>query len=269
VVVPVSNVATSHLVSSDTVTEGEILRTVRLRVSYDGTGFVGWQRQGKGDSVQGLLERVLSTIDGRTVTVHGAGRTDAGVHALEQVASANIHSPIEDWKLARALNAHLPDSIRILDVATMPDGFHARFSATGKSYEYRIWNARTVPPFIRLYAWHVIERLDLDAMQEASTAILGEHDFAAYRSARSVNHTTVRTITRVGWRRGEGDLLVFDIAGTGFLRYMVRSLVGTLVEIGRGQRPPSDIADLLAAPDRAAAGRTAPPLGLFLVTVAY
>ena len=151
---------------------------------------------------------------------------------------------------------------------TVADDFHARFSATGKFYEYRIWNSRVVPPFLRLYAWHVIEKLNVDAMNAAAPAIVGEHDFAAFRSARSLNHTTVRTITRAEWRR-DGDLLVFEIAGTGFLRYMVRSLVGTMVEVGRGQRPASDMADLLAKPDRSAAGRTAPPHGLFLVTVSY
>ena len=200
--------------------------------------------------------------------VHGAGRTDSGVHALEQVASARIDSPIEDKRLERALNANLPDTIRVLSVETVPDDFHARFSATGKAYEYRIWNHPVVPPFIRLYAWHIIETLDFEAMAASAPAIVGEHDFAAFRSARSVNHTTVRTITRAAWRR-DGNLLVLEIAGTGFLRYMVRSLVGTMVEIGRGQRPPSDMADLLAKPDRSGAGRTAPPHGLFLVTVHY
>ena len=202
------------------------------------------------------------------MTVHGAGRTDSGVHALEQVASARIDSPIEDGRLERALNANLPDTIRVLSVETVADDFHARFSATGKFYEYRIWNSRVVPPFLRLYSWHVIEKLNVDAMNAAAPAIVGEHDFAAFRSARSLNHTTVRTITRAEWRR-DGDLLVFEIAGTGFLRYMVRSLVGTMVEVGRGQRPASDMTDLLAKPDRSAAGRTAPPHGLFLVTVSY
>ena len=202
------------------------------------------------------------------MTVHGAGRTDSGVHALEQVASARIDAPIDDARLQRALNANLPDTIRVLSVETAADDFHARFSAIGKSYEYRIWNGRVMPPFIRLYAWHVIEKLHFESMAGAAPAMVGEHDFAAFRSARSVNHTTVRTITHAAWRR-DGDLLVFEIAGTGFLRYMVRSLVGTMVEMGRRQRPGSDLADLLGKPDRSGAGRTAPPHGLFLVTVRY
>lgn len=245
------------------------MRTIKLTVAYDGTDFVGWQRQGRGVSIQGLVEEALSAIEGAPVTLHAAGRTDAGVHALGQIASARLESPIENWQLTRALNAHLPGAIRIIDVATMPDAFHARFSATGKAYEYRIWNARVQPPFVRLYTWHVIERLDLDAMQQAAAAIVGEHDFKGFRSARSMNHTTVRAIASAGWRRGEDALLVFEIAGAGFLRYMVRSLVGTLVEIGRGQRSPDEMARLLASPDRSAAGKTAPALGLFLVKVDY
>jgi len=230
---------------------------------------VGWQRQGAGESIQGLIEQALSTIDGRAVTLHGAGRTDAGVHAVGQVATARLTSPIEDWQLVRALNAHLPTAIRVTDVTTVPDDFHARFSATGKTYEYRIWNGRTMPPFIRQYAWHIIEPLNLPLMQEASQAIPGEHDFAAFRSARSLNHTTVREITAASWRKEGEHTLVFEIAGKGFLRYMVRSLVGTVVEIGRGQRPPGDMARLLASPDRAQAGRTAPARGLFLMKVDY
>jgi tRNA pseudouridine38-40 synthase len=244
------------------------MRTIKLTVAYDGTDFVGWQRQGRGVSVQGLIEEALSAIDGAPVTLHGAGRTDAGVHALAQVATARIASPIEDWQLARALNAHLPESIRVTGISTEPDGFHARFSAVSKAYEYRIWNARTLPPFVRLYAWHVIESLDVEAMRAGTMAIVGEHDFAAFRSARSLNHTTVRTITSAGWKV-DGSALTFEIEGKGFLRYMVRSLVGTLVEIGRGARPVDDMARLLASRDRSGAGRTAPALGLFLVKVDY
>jgi len=245
------------------------MRTIKLVVQYDGSDFVGWQRQGKGVSVQGLIEEALAKIDGAPVTLHGAGRTDAGVHAMGQVASARVISPIEDWQLVRALNANLPEAIRVTELTTVPDGFHARFSATAKTYEYRIWNGRTVPPFIRQYAWHIIEPLHLALMQEASRAIPGEHDFAAFRSARSMNHTTIREITAVSWRQGDERTLIFEIAGKGFLRYMVRSLVGTIVEIGRGQRPVADMARLLAAPDRSQAGRTAPARGLFLMKVEY
>lgn len=244
------------------------MRTVKLTIAYDGTEFVGWQRQDNGVSIQGAIEDALAEIDGAPVTLHGAGRTDAGVHAVGQVASARIVSVLGDEVLARALNAHLPQAIRVTRVETVTDDFHARFSAAGKVYEYRIWNGAAMPPFLRLYAWHIPEPLDVGAMQDASRAIVGEHDFVGFRSAQSVNHSTIREVSRAAWTTREG-LLVFEIAGTGFLRHMVRSLAGTLVEIGRGQRPASDMARLLAAPDRSAAGRTAPPHGLFLVNVLY
>ena len=244
------------------------MRTIKLTVAYDGTDFVGWQRQENGESIQELIETALSDIENAPVTLHGAGRTDSGVHALAQVASARIASPIPDAQLARALNAHLPPAIRVTRVDTMADDFHARFSAVAKSYEYRIWNGPVLPPFIRLYAWHIPEPLDAAAMREATDAIVGEHDFCAFRGARAVNHTTVRTIRRAAWTT-DGPALTFHIGGTGFLRYMVRSLAGTLVEIGRGARPVGDMARLLSAPDRSAAGRTAPPHGLFLVEVEY
>src|SRR3954468_20860457 len=137
------------------------MRTIKLVVQYDGGDYVGWQRQGKGVSVQGCIEEALSAIDGAPVTLHGAGRTDAGVHAVGQVASARLHTPLEDPRLERALNAHLPETIRITDVTTVPDAFHARFSALAKTYEYRIWNGRTLPPFLRQYVWHRIDALDV------------------------------------------------------------------------------------------------------------
>ena len=244
------------------------MRTIKLTVAYDGTEFVGWQRQENGVSIQGLIEEALSAIDGAPVTLHGAGRTDAGVHALAQVASARIVAPIADAQLVRALNAHVPAAIRVIALSTQRDDFHARFDAVAKAYEYRIWNGPTVPPFVRLYAWHIIEPLDVEAMRAAADAIAGEHDFAAFRGPRAMNHTTVRRIDSAGWT-GDGAALTFTIEGRGFLRYMVRSLVGTLVEIGRRARPATDIERLLASPDRSAVGRTAPPHGLFLVKVDY
>ena len=244
-------------------------RTIKLTIAYDGTDFVGWQRQENGVSIQGAIEDALGTIDGAPVTLHGAGRTDAGVHALAQVASARIAAQLDDQTMTRALNANLPAAIRVTTVETVADTFHARFSATGKTYEYRIWNGAAMPPFIRLYAWHIPEPLDLAAMRHASVAIVGEHDFSGFRSAQSVNQTTVRRVWTAAWHAPGDGVLAFHISGDGFMRYMVRSLVGTLIEVGRGQRPPSDMGRLLETPDRSAAGRTAPAHGLFLVNVAY
>jgi tRNA pseudouridine38-40 synthase len=244
------------------------VRTIRLTIAYDGTGFVGWQRQETGDSIQGLIEDALATIEGHIVTLHGAGRTDAGVHALAQVASARIGAELDDATLTRALNAHLPPAIRVDRVDTVADDFHARFSATGKSYEYRVWNGPAMPPFMRLYAWHVPQPLDLARMNDAARAIVGEHDFAAFQGTGGRTHSTVRRVTSAEWR-ADGAAVTFAICGQGFLRHMVRSLAGTLIEVGHGRRPVDDLARLVAAPERSDAGRTAPPHGLFLVSVLY
>jgi tRNA pseudouridine38-40 synthase len=246
------------------------MRNVKIVVQYDGTGYVGWQRQATGESIQEHLESVLERIEGSPVRVHGAGRTDAGVHALAQVASVHLASTLDEATLARALNANLPPAIRVTGVTVEADGFHARFSATSKTYEYRIWNGEVVPPFIRLYAWHIGPPLAVDRMQRAADDLVGEHDFAAFRGANSVVHATVRTITMARWRPAGPDApLLFEISADGFLRHMVRSLVGTLVEIGRGWRDVSHVRRLLETGDRDGAGRTAPACGLFLVRVDY
>jgi len=245
------------------------MRTIKLTVAYDGTGYVGWQRQASGDSIQGLLEDALSTIDHRAVTLHGAGRTDAGVHATGQVASARLQCPHDETTLLRALNANLPPAVRVFGVAVVPDVFHARFSATGKTYEYRIWNGPAVPPTLRLYTWHVPQPLDVALMRHAADAIVGEHDFAAFQGAGATTHTSVRRVTSARWTHPADGSLVFEITGDGFLRHMVRSLAGTLVEVGHRQRPAGDLAALLERPDRSGTGRTAPACGLFLVRVDY
>ena len=243
-------------------------RIIKLTIAYDGTGFVGWQRQETGDSVQALIEEALARIEHRPVTLHGAGRTDAGVHALGQGASARIAAALDDETLMRAMNANLPPTIRVINVATASHDFHARFSATAKNYEYRLWNGPVALPFARLYTWHVLQPLDIARLREASAAIPGEHDFAAFQGSGGVAHTTVRRILSAEWR-SDGAALTFAISGEGFLRHMVRRLVGTLVQIGHGRRPIDDITRLLRAPARADAGRTAPPHGLFLVSVSY
>lgn len=244
------------------------MRTLKLTVAYDGTRLVGWQRQGEGASVQGLLEEALARLERAPVSVQGAGRTDAGVHALGQVASVRVTFEHDTATVARALNAQLPPDVRVLLIEEVDAAFHARFSARLKTYRYQIRNGAIVSPFEHAYVWHVPERLDVAAMQEAAAMFVGTHDFAAFRSVGGETASTVRTVTRSAWRE-ESGLLAYEISGTGFLRHMVRALVGTLVEVGRGWRPPAGMAALLQGGVRGDAGPTAPPQGLFLVSVDY
>jgi tRNA pseudouridine38-40 synthase len=250
-------------------------RTIRLTLAYDGTAYVGWQRQPNGTSIQALLEQALEPIEGAAVAVTGSGRTDAGVHALAQVASCRLTHPIVTAALVRALNARLPDDVRVLDGAVAPDGFNARFSATGKSYRYRVLAQPLGDPFERHYTWHVPQALDLAAMEAALAPLRGEHDFATFQGAGSDAASTVRRIDEAAVEQElplsgrETSVVALRFTATGVLRHMVRNLVGTVVEVGRGRRPPDSVGRALAARDRAAAGVTAPPQGLFLVRVTY
>ena len=246
------------------------MRILKLTVSYDGAPFVGWQRQAEGVSIQGLLEEALARIEGGPVTVYGAGRTDAGVHALGQVASARVTAQHPGDVIARALNARLPPEVRVMRVEQAPADFHARFSAAGKTYRYVIRNAPVASPFEHAYVWHIQDPLDRSAMQEAAVLLVGRHDFAAFRSVGSTLTTTTRTITESALVADEDETrVVYEVSGDGFLRHMVRAIVGTLVEVGRGRRPAASISTLLNGGRRAEAGATAPPQGLFLVRVDY
>jgi tRNA pseudouridine38-40 synthase len=248
-----------------------VYRTLKITLQYDGTDFVGWQRQASGTSIQGLLEAALRPIEGGAVTVHGAGRTDAGVHALGQVCSCTLTATIEPATLARALNAVLPPEVRVTQAEVAADDFHARFSATGKIYDYRIVSAAFVSPFVRRYVWHILPPLDVASMEAASAVLVGEHDFAAFQAAGSEVHTSIRTIRRIDWSGtgGADDPLVLRIEGNGFLRHMVRTIAGTLVEIGLRRRPAGTIGEILDSKARARAGATAPASGLFLRQVLY
>ena len=247
------------------------MRILKLIVEYDGTDYVGWQRQPEGVSIQGLLEDALAAFEGGPVTVHGAGRTDAGVHALGQVASVEVTATHDAHAIQRGLNAVLPLDVRVTDVTDAPNGFHARFSARAKVYEYRIVNASFVSAFQHRFAWHVPGRLDAGKMRAAAAGLAGTHDFAAFQGTGTTVHSTVRTIHRISWRDGGGfdRPLVMEIEGDGFLRHMIRNIAGTLVEVGFGRWPVERVAAILESRARMQAGPTAPSSGLFLVEVKY
>jgi len=261
------------------------MTTFKITLAYDGTDYVGWQRQANGVSIQALIEDALRELDGRDVTVTGAGRTDAGVHAFGQVAAFTIARELEPDSVARALNAHLPQAIRVIGAEEAPAGFHPRFGARAKTYRYRIWNDEVMSPFDRGYAWHIPGALDVDAMAAAARLVEGRHDFAAFQATGSSVATTEREIfASLILRQAQDErsadplvvslsnhepVVVYEVSGSGFLRHMVRIIVGSLVEIGRGRQPVEWIGDAIAGRDRAGAGPTAPPHGLFLVRVDY
>jgi tRNA pseudouridine38-40 synthase len=242
--------------------------TFKITVAYDGTDYIGWQRQAAGTSIQGLIEDALREFGDGDVAVSAAGRTDAGVHALAQVASFALVRAIAPDAVVRALNAKLPDAVRVTAAEEVAASFHARFDARRKTYRYRIWNGDVLPPFERRYAWHVPGRLDVEAMRRAAALVEGEHDFAAFQSAGSDVATTTRRVYASGLV-ADGALLVYETSANGFLRHMVRALAGSLVEVGRGRETPDWITRVLESRERSAAGRTAPAHGLFLVGVDY
>jgi len=257
----------------------------KLTLSYDGTNFHGWQVQPGLATIQGTLAETIRQITGETVLPQGSGRTDAGVHALAQVASFGLTGNIPAENLRHALNRALPPSIRILSAEAVSETFHARHSAIGKTYEYRIFLRRSSPadttdricsPFLAPYVWDCRWKLDADPMQTAADLLLGTHDFASFAASdpdltqrqNMVLQTTIKHLT-ASTIHHKDDQLIYHVSGSGFLHHMVRNIVGTLVEVGRGALAPTDIPRILAALDRSAAGPTAPATGLFLHTVHY
>ncbi len=242
---------------------------VKLVLEYDGTRYVGWQVQPNGPSIQAEVERALGVLHGGPRRVISAGRTDAGVHALGQVATFPEASPLPLQAYVRGMNALLPADIAVRAASLEPEGFDARRSARGKRYRYRIVNLPTRAPLSRLQAWQIFPPLDVPAMREAATALVGVHDFAAFQAAGCGARHAVREVRRLELvRPAEGEIALL-IEATAFVRHMVRNIAGTLVEVGLGRRPPGEVAEVLASRDRTRAGRTAPPQGLVLEEVLY
>jgi tRNA pseudouridine38-40 synthase len=248
----------------------------KLVLAYDGTDFHGWQVQPDRVTIQGTLADAIKRITGEPVLPQGSGRTDAGVHALGQVASFVLAAAIPPANFHRALNRALPASIRVLETVSVSPDFHARHSARGKRYEYRIFRGEICPPWVSRYVYALNWPLDLDAMREAAAAVVGVHDFASFaasdpdavqRTLDAEGTSTVRTVFSSAWTSVDGDLLVYRVHGSGFLHHMVRNLVGTFLDVGRGHIAAGDVKRILGARSRTAAGAMAPARGLFLVSV--
>jgi len=251
-----------------------VSRNFKLTLAYDGTDFYGWQVQPQHATVQGELANAIERITCERVLPQGSGRTDAGVHALAQVASFCLQSPIPPENLLVALNHTLPPAIRAISVEEATAEFHARHSAKAKSYEYRIFRAGICPPFLARYVHHHPYPLDEQPLAAAAGLVIGEHDFSSFaavdlergKDLEETNNT--RTIYTSDWRR-EGDLLIYRVRGNGFLHHMVRNLVGTFLLVGKGSISPEAVPQIIANRSRSAAGPTAPAGGLFLVSVEY
>ncbi|HVO79937.1 MAG TPA: tRNA pseudouridine(38-40) synthase TruA [Terriglobales bacterium] len=250
------------------------MRNIKLVLAYDGSEFSGWQVQPEAATIQGTLASAIGRVTGEKVLPQGSGRTDAGVHALAQVATFTTESPIPADNLGKALNDILPAAIRVLEAGEVRADFHARRSARAKTYRYRLYRGAICPPFLARYVWHYPYPLDEPSMQAAATLVAGEHDFTSFaavdpeRSKEDEEVSNVRRIFSSGWQR-DGEELAYTVRGSGFLHHMVRNLVGTFVLVGKGTLQPLEITRILQTRNRSAAGATAPASGLYLVNVEY
>lgn len=241
----------------------------KMVIAYDGSRYNGWQKQGNTkDTIQGKLEKVLEKLEGREVEVIGAGRTDAGVHALGQVVNVKLESKINEEMLLQYLNQYLPEDIAVLSVKEVPMRFHSRLNATEKTYLYRIYRSEIPNPFIRKYTVTITEELDIEKMRMAAELLIGEHDFKSFCSLKKSKKSTIRTLYSITIEEIEEEIRI-SVRGNGFLYHMVRIIIGTLLEVGTGKKKPEEIEQILEKRERQAAGKTAPAHGLFLKEVKY
>lgn len=244
------------------------MRAIKLVIEYDGTAYCGWQLQPNGITIQQVIEEALEKMLGQSVRLHSSGRTDAGVHALGMVAAFKTVKDLPVRAYCDGLNCLLPPDIAIRDAAEVPLSFNPRADAVSKHYRYTIYNGKRRSPLTRLTSWHLRGILDVQSMQEAASHFVGEHDFAAFRASNCVAKTTVRRLFHVSVAK-DGDSVIIDVHGSGFLKNMVRVIAGTLVAVGQGKLEPAAIPQLLAEGDRTASGITAPSQGLCLMEVFY
>jgi len=246
-----------------------MMRNIKLLIEYDGTNYQGWQVQPKGSTIQGMLEEKLGLLTGESIQLFGSGRTDSGVHALAQVAHFKTQSQMDIHTMQRALNSLLPPDIVIQKIEEVEESFHARRYSKSKVYEYRILNRNLRSAFHRGYVWHIPQKLNLTEMKKASKHLIGEHDFSSFRSVGTPTRTAVRRVIRAEWKRGREGFIRFEIEANGFLKQMVRAIIGTLVEVGKGRINAVEFQKILNSKDRKKAGPTAPAQGLFLKEVKY
>jgi len=245
------------------------MRNLKIIVEYDGTNYHGWQRQADEITIQEVLEEKIGVITGEKVTIFGSGRTDAGVHAINQVASFKTTSEIRESNLLRAINSIIPHDIVLKSLTEVNEAFHARYDAKSKSYLYKIYNRPVRSAFYKNYSWHVHSALDIDDMRKAALCLEGTKDYSSFCAASGDSQNNIRTIIDVDLAVSESGMITFSIKADGFLRYMVRNILGTLVDVGKGKMDHAVFSDILKARDRTKAGITAPPHGLFLKEVYY
>lgn len=245
------------------------MRNLRLKIQYDGSRYLGWQRLGNSDmTIQGKLEDVVSRMTGEDIAIIGSGRTDSGVHARGQIANFTTSSDMSLTEMKTYMNHYLPKDIVIWDVSEAPERFHSRYNVKSKKYSYYIWTGEVQPPFIRKYSWHFKERLDLEKMKEASAKLMGTHDFIGFSSLKKTKKSTVRRLDSIEFEM-DGNMLVLNFIGDGFLHNMVRILTGTLLDIGSGKNNLERLEEIFKSGVRSDAGITVPPHGLFLEEVYY
>lgn len=245
------------------------MRNIKFSIAYDGTRYNGWQRQENTDNtIQGKLEQLLSRMTGEEIEIHGSGRTDGGVHAKGQVANFHTNTTMTTDEILQYMNEYLPMDIAVLDVRDAADRFHSRLNVKRKTYCYHIWNSTVPNVFERKYSYQVPEKLNIGAMKEAASYLLGTHDFKSFCARKKMKKSTVRMIEDITFKK-EGDMLLITYKGNGFLYNMVRILTGTLIEVGRGERKPEEMPIILESLNREKAGFTAPAQGLFLEKVDY
>ncbi|MBQ9391389.1 MAG: tRNA pseudouridine(38-40) synthase TruA [Lachnospiraceae bacterium] len=240
----------------------------KLNISYDGTRYFGWERQPNKETIQGKIENVLSRMCNTEIEITGAGRTDAGVHAKAMIANVHMNTSMTEDEILEYMNRYLPDDIAVMTVTKASDRFHARYNAKGKTYCYTIFNGKVKPVFNRKYYTFIEEKLDVEAMREASNYLVGEHDFKSFCGNSKMKKSTIREIKSIDIKSSKGYIYLY-FTGTGFLQYMVRILVGTLLMVGKGEMRPEEVKDVLDARDRTKAGHTAPAKGLRLEKVYY